>query len=153
MYSVYDTPCGVGFPIRTFPGQSLLAAHRNLSQRVTSFIASQSQGIHQMLLSYLILIRSQIRKSFDPRSETPGLTFGFRLSSELALGFGRNPETCLKHSSDCLVLHFPRPLHSTCKSCCKTKRFQRLPPPRYAITGKRRQSLQILFTMSKNVSG
>ena len=60
MNSVVNTPYGVGFPIRTYTDQSLLAAPRILSQRVTSFIASQCQGIHQMLLSCLILIRSQI---------------------------------------------------------------------------------------------
>jgi hypothetical protein len=37
----------VGFPIRRFPDQSLFAAPRDLSQRTTSFIASQRQGIHQ----------------------------------------------------------------------------------------------------------
>jgi hypothetical protein len=46
--------CGItlrwGFPIRKFTDQSLLAAPRNLSQRATSFIASQCQGIHEMPL-------------------------------------------------------------------------------------------------------
>ena len=37
---------GVGFPIRTSPGQSLLAALRGLSQLATSFIAIFCQGIH-----------------------------------------------------------------------------------------------------------
>ncbi len=37
---------GVGFPIRTSPGQSLLAALRGLSQLATSFIAFFCQGIH-----------------------------------------------------------------------------------------------------------
>jgi hypothetical protein len=36
----------MGFPIRTSPGQSLLAAHRGLSQLATSFIACFCQGIH-----------------------------------------------------------------------------------------------------------
>jgi hypothetical protein len=63
MNSVESTPCGVGCPIRTFPDQSLLATPRNLSQRATSFIASQCQGIHQMLLSCLILIRSQNQRT------------------------------------------------------------------------------------------
>jgi hypothetical protein len=36
----------VGFPIRTSPGQSLLAALRGLSQLATSFIACFCQGIH-----------------------------------------------------------------------------------------------------------
>ena len=34
----------------------MFAAPRNLSQRTTSFIASQCQGIHQMLLSRLITL-------------------------------------------------------------------------------------------------
>ena len=37
-----------GFPIRKSTDQSLFAAPRGLSQRITSFIASQRQGIHQM---------------------------------------------------------------------------------------------------------
>ncbi len=37
----------VGFPIRTCPDQSSFAAPRTLSQRTTSFIASQHQGIHR----------------------------------------------------------------------------------------------------------
>ena len=37
----------VGFPIRKFSDQSLLAAPRDLTQRATSFIASYRQGIHQ----------------------------------------------------------------------------------------------------------
>jgi hypothetical protein len=36
----------MGFPIRTSPSQSLLAARRGLSQLATSFIAIFCQGIH-----------------------------------------------------------------------------------------------------------
>ncbi len=39
-----------GCPIRISTDQSLLAAPRGFSQRATSFIASQCQGIHQMPL-------------------------------------------------------------------------------------------------------
>ena len=51
-------PCGInqnglGFPIRKSADQSLLTAPRSLSQRVTSFIASLCQGIHQMLFKTL----------------------------------------------------------------------------------------------------
>ena len=46
----------MGFPIRKFTDQSLFAAPHDLSQRTTSFIASQCQGIHQMLLSRLIAL-------------------------------------------------------------------------------------------------
>ena len=40
----------VGFPIRKSADQRLLAPSHGLSQRATSFIASQCQGIHQMPL-------------------------------------------------------------------------------------------------------
>ena len=50
----YGYPKGPGFPIRKSTDQSLLTAPRGLSQRATSFIASQCQGIHQMPLRRLI---------------------------------------------------------------------------------------------------
>ena len=43
-----------GFPIRRSMDQCLLAAPHSLSQRATSFIASQCQGIHEMPLKRLI---------------------------------------------------------------------------------------------------
>ena len=43
-----------GFPIRKSSDQSLLATPRSLSQRATSFIASQCQGIHYTPFSYFI---------------------------------------------------------------------------------------------------
>ena len=46
----------MGFPIRKSADQSFFAAPRGLSQRSTSFIASQRQGIHQMPLSHLIAL-------------------------------------------------------------------------------------------------
>jgi hypothetical protein len=59
----------VGFPIRRFTDQSLFAAPHDLSQRTTSFIASQRQGIHQIPLRHLIALiaKARIRKS-DIRS-------------------------------------------------------------------------------------
>ena len=50
-----DTAEAVGCPIRRFTDQNLLAVPRDLSQRATSFIASQCQGIHQMPFLRLIL--------------------------------------------------------------------------------------------------
>lgn len=44
----------VGFPIRKFLDQSLFSAPQDLSQSITSFIASYCQGIHQTPLSRLI---------------------------------------------------------------------------------------------------
>src|SRR5204862_4127890 len=46
----------VGFPIRKSADQSFFAAPHGLSQRSTSFIASQRQGIHRMPLSHLIAL-------------------------------------------------------------------------------------------------
>ena len=46
----------VGFPIRKSADQSFFAAPRGLSQRSTSFIASQRQGIHQTPLRHLIAL-------------------------------------------------------------------------------------------------
>jgi hypothetical protein len=44
------SPKGWGCPIRKSTDQRVLASPRGLSQRATSFIASQCQGIHQMPL-------------------------------------------------------------------------------------------------------
>jgi hypothetical protein len=52
----FRIPLRVGFPIRKFTDQSLFAAPRDLSQRTTSFIASQRQGIHRTPLRHLITL-------------------------------------------------------------------------------------------------
>ena len=59
-----------GFPIRKSTDQSLLAAPHGLSQRVTSFIASQRQGIHQMPLETL---DQTVRKGKCRRYEVSGI--------------------------------------------------------------------------------
>src|SRR4029077_20971549 len=51
----------VGFPIRKSADQSSFAAPRGLSQRSTSFIASQRQGIHQTPLRHLIALSINAR--------------------------------------------------------------------------------------------
>ena len=56
MNSCEDLAEARGFPIRKSSDQSLFAAPRSISQRTTSFIASQHQGIHQMPLSRLIAL-------------------------------------------------------------------------------------------------
>ncbi len=73
-----DTAEAVGFPIRKFSDQSLLAAPRDLTQRATSFIASQCQGIHQMLLSCLISQTHHAQKATrQPRGcQARSLTIG-----------------------------------------------------------------------------
>ena len=70
MNSAQDTPCGVGCPIRRSRDHRSLASPPGFSQRATSFIASQCQGIHQMPLLAL-----------DPRrfrKETPHKTAAHR---------------------------------------------------------------------------
>ena len=56
----------VGFPIRRSSDQSSFAAPQGLSQRTTSFIASQRQGIHQMLLRHLIALMIGVRREPQP---------------------------------------------------------------------------------------
>ena len=51
----------MGFPIRKSLDQSSFAAPQGLSQRTTSFIASQRQGIHRMLLRHLITLMIDVR--------------------------------------------------------------------------------------------
>ena len=46
----------VGCPIRKFTDQCLFVAPHDLSQRTTSFFASQRQGIHQIPLRHLIAL-------------------------------------------------------------------------------------------------
>ncbi len=77
-----------GFPIRKFTDQSLFAAPHDLSQRTTSFIASQRQGIHQIPLRHLIALiaKARFRASDheDRRSEDRKLEL---LSSDVRLRF------------------------------------------------------------------
>src|SRR5437762_14010339 len=70
MYSVQDTAEAVGFPIRKSADQSLFAAPRGLSQRTTSFIASQRQGIHRMPLRHLITLIVDARRVLRRRGTT-----------------------------------------------------------------------------------
>ena len=63
----------VGFPIRKSADQSLFAAPHGLSQRTTSFIASQRQGIHRIPLRHLIALiidAHHFGASFHPKSLT-----------------------------------------------------------------------------------
>ena len=53
----------MGFPIRKSSDQSSFAAPQGLSQRTTSFIASQRQGIHRMLLRHLITLMIDVRRA------------------------------------------------------------------------------------------
>jgi hypothetical protein len=70
----------VGFPIRKSSDQSSFAAPQGLSQRTTSFIASQRQGIHRTPLRHLITLMIDVRRSDErqPSTERPLLVAAFR---------------------------------------------------------------------------
>jgi hypothetical protein len=61
----------VGFPIRRSSDHSSFAAPQGLSQRTTSFIASQRQGIHQMLFRHLIALMIHARRKGSGIAQTP----------------------------------------------------------------------------------
>ena len=67
----------VGFPIRKSLDQSSFAAPQGLSQRTTSFIASQRQGIHRMLLRHLITLMIIVRRSAAPDDHSRKTVFAF----------------------------------------------------------------------------
>jgi hypothetical protein len=91
----------VGFPIRKFTDQSLFAAPHDLSQRTTSFIASQRQGIHQIPLRHLIALIAKARvgpqRTEDGRQKKPMLfrppMSAIRLPTALAI---RKDQFCFK---------------------------------------------------------
>ena len=57
---------GMGCPIRKSPDHRLFAPTRSLSQLVTSFIASESQGIHHApLFTFLIIFTNCYSFSFS----------------------------------------------------------------------------------------
>lgn len=67
------TECQVGCPIRRFMDQSLFSAPHDLSQSITSFIASCCQGIHQTPFSRLIRSRKRETELPWPGLVRPGL--------------------------------------------------------------------------------
>jgi hypothetical protein len=67
-----------GFPIRKSSDQSLFAAPQGLSQRTTSFIASQRQGIHRMLLLHLITLMIDGRLSKEKKQTKNDRRPGFK---------------------------------------------------------------------------
>ena len=64
MYSVTDDAKAPGCPIQKSTDQRVLSPPRSLSQLVASFIASESQGIHRLLLLIFYSILSKISKNF-----------------------------------------------------------------------------------------
>ncbi len=77
----------MGFPIRKYPDQSPFAAPQILSQRTTSFIASQRQGIHRILLRHLIALIVDARTGTLPSVRRRPASSGGRLCKQTATAF------------------------------------------------------------------
>ena len=88
--------CQVGFPIRKFMDQSIFSAPHDLSQSITSFIASYRQGIHQTPFSRLI--RSRRRKIVNCLIEN---TYYFAVGQQSADELKVEPEP---HRGQCIYL-------------------------------------------------
>ena len=82
----FRIPLRVGFPIRKSADQRLFAPPHGLSQRTTSFIASQRQGIHRIPLRHLIaLIIDAHRSAADSfRSDLEGKPKGSIIKDQFA---------------------------------------------------------------------
>ena len=88
----------MGFPIRKCPDQSLFAAPRTLSQRTTSFIASQRQGIHRIPLRHLIVLMNNARP-LSIRSAAVDLLAEDQRKA--AVNIVRKTSFCLPNTSGC----------------------------------------------------
>ena len=85
----------MGFPIRKSADQSLFAAPHGLSQRTTSFIASQRQGIHRTPLRHLIALiidATARQRPIIPKDN----------------GYIDRKTICFKHIRELAVKHSPR---------------------------------------------
>ena len=92
-------PCGMaywpGFPIRTSTDQRLFAPPRSFSQRITSFIASQRQGIHQMPLKTLDQIVRKGNRRCKGRPLDATISFTFKQAIEFFAEYILN-HTCFR---------------------------------------------------------
>ncbi len=88
----------MGCPIRKFPDQSLFAAPRNLSQRTTSFIASQRQGIRRIPFWHLIVLEIRKRTARSPPLQANFATHETASADEPQSHFLiRKDQFCFKH--------------------------------------------------------
>ena len=71
----------VGFPIRKSTGHRSCAPHRSLSQLITSFVASESQGIRQLLLLTFKFLLNQYVKELSTTRGSCGDKFGIEPTS------------------------------------------------------------------------
>ena len=117
MYSCASLAEARGCPIRIFTDQSLFAAPRNFSQRTTSFVASQCQGIHQMLLSRLMLSLSMPIRGIRPR-QIERTDSDLRKTLLCSICLSRSGQAPCPASRR----HTNKSLHSRCQSAIRTLR-------------------------------
>ena len=118
----------MGFPIRKFTDQCLLAAPRDLSQRATSFIASQCQGIHQMPFRRLISTPTKTlcatrrnKPAREPTDRVGCFRRSMLLPARISPGRGASSVTC---TSSSLV-------HDPVQQCRTTRSLS--PGPRHRV--------------------
>ena len=121
----------MGFPIRRFTDQSLFAAPRDLSQRTTSFIASQRQGIHQTPLWHLIALIAKARQRSQEEQTTIRMTFRrLPLVFSIALRNAKRPVLLQTHPGVRAVrLANPRLVACRTKAMKATSEWISLHPP------------------------
>jgi hypothetical protein len=87
----------VGFPIRRFTDQSLFAAPHDLSQRTTSFIASQRQGIHRIPLRHLIALITNAHRSAATTQPTADARASSAVQGIVKASIYSKDQFCFKH--------------------------------------------------------
>ena len=123
----------MGFPIRKSADQSLFAAPHGLSQRTTSFIASQRQGIHRILLRHLIALIIDAHRS--AAASTHCMSNGFDRKTSLLQTHPGAPRSSRAHCDWCssLVKATDKPRKAV--RCARATKVDRI---------------RFLFTMSDN---
>ena len=100
----------MGFPIRKSLDQSSFAAPQGLSQRTTSFIASQRQGIHRMLLRHLIALMIDVRFLATRHEARSKERHGHKKTGDRP--FSEPITLCLPNMTDADQLSLPQRPHS-----------------------------------------
>jgi hypothetical protein len=95
MNSDRDPRCRVGCPIRTPRDHRSLASPPGFSQRATSFIASQCQGIHQM--PFFVLVRRSLPQKRPHHHRAQGQTPFPQTCPRASGGWGRSPAQAGTH--------------------------------------------------------
>ena len=101
----------MGCPIRKFTDQSLFAAPHDLSQRTTSFIASQHQGIHRIPLRHLIALIINTHRAPSKAERNPSAEARSRSAAVLVQGVGDHRVIDFLKTS--LLQTYPRALRSS----------------------------------------